>query len=443
MGKENFKILIVDDEPSFSLLVSRILKDEGYRVKAMSNPVEALKAADDFEPDLIISDLRMPVMDGISFMNEVKTKNLNIDFIMITAHATVETAVNAMKMGALDYITKPLKEPEELRQLALKAYEKHRLVFENRALREELQGDTPPVEIIFAGIEDIAGDAEAVAKTDSTVILYGETGTGKSLIAKVIHQMSGRKGLFVTVNCASIPENLLESEFFGYEKGAFTGAVKSKKGKFDLANDGTIFLDEIAEMSPNLQAKLLRVLQEKSFERLGGVDTIKTNARVITATNRDLKMMVSDKNFREDLYYRLNVFPIHIKPLRERKKFIPQLTEYLVKKLSLKIGKTIHEIPEESFERLVSYQWPGNIRELENTIERAMILSRQGMLSIQIPEPVHEDSRAGDMRSIEKKAIENALNMTNGNRKSAAEMLGISLRSLQYKIKEYGVKQQI
>lgn len=440
MSKENFRILVVDDEPGFSLLLSRILTDEGYKVKSMPNPLEALKTIDDFEPDLIVSDLRMPVMDGISFMIEAKNKNPNIDFIMITAHATVETAVNAMKMGALDYITKPLKEPEELRQLVHKAFEKQQLMSENRALREELHGDLPPIDIIFAGLENIVEDVKAVAQTDSTVILYGETGTGKSLIAKVIHQLSGRKGLFVAVNCASIPENLLESEFFGYEKGAFTGAIKSKKGKFDLAHDGTIFLDEIAEMSPGLQAKLLRVLQEKSFERLGGVETIKTNARVITATNRDLKEMVSDRHFREDLYYRLNVFPVHIKPLRERKDFIPELTEYLVKRLSMRIGRSISKIPEESLQRLVSYHWPGNIRELENVIERAVILSREGILSIHMPEQTDTPADIGDMKSIEKKAIENALIKTNGNRRSAAEALGISLRSLQYKIKDYGIE---
>lgn len=440
MNMENFRILIVDDEQSFSLLLSEILRGEGYRVRSAINGNEALNVIDSYNPDLVITDLKMPVMDGITLMANVRAKYPEIDFIMITAFATVESAVNAMKLGAMDYITKPLKEPEELRQLVLKAYDKYRILNENKALRDELQGDLPPMELIFAGLEDIVEDVKAVAATDTTAILYGETGTGKTLIAKIIHQLSNRKGLFVTVNCASIPENLLESEFFGYEKGAFTGAVKSKEGKFEFANNGTIFLDEIAEMTPNLQAKLLRVLQDKSFERLGGLDTLKTDVRVITATNRDLKALVADKRFREDLYYRLNVFPVLIKPLRERAKFIPQLTGYIAKKLSLKIGKTIKEIPDESTQRLMSYQWPGNIRELENTIERAIILSRDGRLLIPRLEAPAEDMFSGDMKSIEKKAIENALKKTNGNRKSAAEILGISLRSLQYKIKDYGIE---
>lgn len=439
MSKENFRILIVDDEQSFALLVSQILKDEGYKVTTAAGGNEALSLIDRYNPDLIISDIKMPGMDGIAFMDAVKSRFPDSDFIMITAFAAVETAVAAMKMGALDYITKPLKEPEELRQLVLKAYEKYHLVSENRALREELQGEFPPQEIIFAGMENILDELRAVAGTDSTVILYGETGTGKSLIARVIHQMSGRKGLFVTINCAAIPENLLESELFGHEKGAFTGALQSKKGKFEYANNGAIFLDEIAEMSPGLQTKLLRVLQERRFERLGGLETIATSARVIAATNRDLKKMVSEKKFREDLFYRLNVFPVHIPPLRERKKAIPQLTGYLVKKLKARIGKVIEEIPEESVGRLLSHQWPGNIRELENVLERAIILSRDGKLSFPPFEQIPEDSGGGDMKSIEKRAIENALGKTAGNRRAAAEILGISLRALQYKIKEYGI----
>lgn len=439
MSRENFRILVVDDEQSFALLVSRILKDEGYRVRTASNGSEALKVLDGYEPDLVISDIKMPGMDGIAFMDKVRSEHQDVDFIMITAFGTVETAVSAMKMGALDYISKPLKDPEELRRLVAKVYEKSQLLTENRALRDELQGDFPPPGVIFAGMDEVFEDVKAVSSTDTTVILYGETGTGKSLIAKVIHQMSGRKGLFVTINCASIPENLLESELFGYEKGAFTGALHSKKGKFELANEGTLFLDEIAEMSPALQAKLLRVLQDRNFERLGGLETLRTNARIITATNRDLKELVTEKRFREDLYYRLNVFPVRIPPLRERKKVIPLLTEYLVKRLSVKVGKAIKEIPPESIERLSSYPWPGNIRELENLIERAIVLSRDGRLSLPTFEEAPQEVFEGSMKSIERRAIENALKKAGGNRREAAGILGISLRSLQYKIKEYGI----
>jgi DNA-binding NtrC family response regulator len=439
MNREHFKVLIVDDERSFSLLLSQILNDEGYSVRSASGAQEALKIIDGYEPDLIITDLKMPGKDGITMMRGVREKYPETDFIMITAYATVETAVSAMKMGALDYITKPLNDPEELRQAVLRAFEKNSLTSENKALRQEIFADLPPLDIIFAGIGNVFEEIKAVAPTDTTVILYGETGTGKSLIAKVIHLTSGRKGPFVTINCASIPENLLESELFGYEKGAFTGALSSKKGRFELANEGTIFLDEISEMSGSLQAKLLRVLQDKSFERLGGLETIRTNARVITATNRDLKEMIRDKRFREDLYYRVNVFPVHIPPLRERKDCIPRFSEYLVKKLSQKIGKSIREIPTESVENLTSYYWYGNMRELENTIEKAIILSRDGRLFIPPPESVQEESCTGDMKEIEKRAIESALKRTKGNRKEAAEILGISLRSLHYKIKEYSI----
>lgn len=439
MGREGYSILVVDDEKAFALLVSQILRDEGYRVKTASSGEEALKVLDTYEPSLIISDIKMPGMDGIALMETVKEKYPDTDFIMITAFAAVGTAVAAMKRGALDYIAKPLKEPEEIRQLVFKAYEKAQLVSENRALREELRGEFPPMEIIFLGLDTVLSDIKAVAQTDTTVMLYGETGTGKSLIAKIIHQMSGKKGPCVTINCAAIPEQLLESELFGYDKGAFTGAVRSKKGRFELANDGTIFLDEIAEMSGGLQAKLLRILQEKNFERLGGLETITTNARVIAATNRDLKGMVSERKFREDLYYRLNVFPLHIPPLRERRSYIPKLTEYLARKLSAKIGKTIKEVPQESMERLMSHHWPGNVRELENLIERAIILNRDGMLTIQ-PFEQREEAMEGDIKSIEKRAIENALRKVQGNRKAAATILGISLRSLQYKIKEYGIE---
>ena len=439
MGREGFNILVVDDEKAFALLVSQILRDEGYRVKTASSGEEVMKILDTYGPDLIISDIKMPGMDGIALMEKVKEKYPDTDFIMITAFAAVETAVAAMKRGALDYIAKPLKEPEEIRQLVLKAYEKAQLVSENRALREELRGEFPPMEIIFLGLDTVLEDIRAVAQTDTTIMVYGETGTGKSLIAKVIHQMSGKRGPSVTINCAAIPEQLLESELFGYEKGAFTGAVRTKKGKFELANNGTIFLDEIAEMSAALQAKFLRVLQEKSFERLGGLETITTNARVIAATNRDLKNMVAEKKFREDLYYRLNVFPLHIPPLRERKAYIPELTEYLVKKLSAKIGKTIRDVPGESMARLMSHHWPGNVREIENLIERAIILNKDGMLFIPLFEQ-REEAIEGDIKSVEKRAIEHALKKTQGNRKAAAGILGISLRSLQYKIKEYVIE---
>lgn len=440
MNKGNYKILVVDDEQGFALLISRILRDEGYSVKTMSYPREALIEVDAYLPDLVITDLKMPGMNGVEFMASVREKHPETDIIMVTAFASVETAVAAMKLGALDYITKPLKEPEELRRVVLRAFEGQRLAAENRALREEIAGDLPPLDLIFSGMPTILEEIRAVAPADTTVTIYGETGTGKGLVAGVIHQMSGRRGVMVTINCAAIPENLLESELFGHERGAFTGAIRTKKGKFELADEGTVFLDEIGEMSPSLQAKLLRVLQDRRFERVGGLDVIQTSARIIAATNRDLKQLVAQNRFREDLYYRLNVFPVHIPPLRQRRDIIPELSRYLVEKLSRKIGRPISGIPQDSIEHLMSHEWPGNIRELENVVEKAVILSRDGILTVPRLHDTSEGGRAGDMRSIEKKAIEEALKKTGGRRKEAAEALGISLRSLQYKIKGYGIE---
>jgi DNA-binding NtrC family response regulator len=440
MTKENFRILIVDDERSFLLLLTKILQDAGYAVNGISDPEQALKAVDSFSPNLIITDLKMPKMDGIKLMETVKDKDADIAFIMITAFATVDTAVSAMKTGASDYITKPLKDPDQLRIAVSKIYEKQKLTLENRLLKSEMFQDMPPMDIIFSGIEKTLNEVKDVSATDATVMLYGETGTGKTLIAKVIHNTSGRSGPFVDINCAAIPENLLESELFGYEKGAFTGAASQKKGKFELANEGTIFLDEISEMSLSLQAKLLKIIQDKTFERLGSLTSIKTNVRVIAATNRNLKELVDGKKFREDLYYRLNVFPINIPSLSERKKNIPEIANYLLKTVSARHGKTFKPLSEEQLNKLASYHWPGNIRELENVIERAVIVSKgQELMLPELTAPDLSMKPQGDLKNIEKAAIENALIKTDGSRKKAAEILGISLRTLQYKIKEYGI----
>lgn len=443
MGKKNFKILIVDDEEHFLLLLSNILIDEGYIVKTADRGERALQILENFNADMIITDLKMPDMDGVQLMSIAGAKYPDADFIVITAFATVESAVDAMKKGAVDYITKPLKDLDELRITVGRVFEKRKLLQENITLKNEQTDSLPPVELIFSGIDKVYEEVKAVAPADTTVILYGETGTGKSLIARIIHMLSRRKGLFVTVNCAAIPCTLLESEFFGHEKGAFTGAVSSKKGKFELASDGTIFLDEISEMTVDLQAKLLRVLQEKCFERLGGLESITVDTRVIAATNRDLKKLAGEGSFREDLYYRLNVFPINIPPLRERKETIPRLVEYMVDRLSRKLGKHVKSISEDAMKRLVSYPWPGNIRELENTIERAIILSKSSILEIQLPAiEVKAEVENLNMKSVEKKAIEDALNRAGGNRRVASEILGISLRALQYKIKEYGISEK-
>lgn len=453
MNTENFRIIVVDDEKSFLALLIKILEGEGYKVKGFTDPNEALVAIDSFMPNIVITDLKMPGMDGITLLELAKKKNSDIDFIIITAFATIDTAVSAIKKGASDYITKPLSSPDQVRIAVSKIYEKQRLVAENSLLKSEMLKDLPPLELVFAGIQDIMDEIKSVAQLDSTVMLYGETGTGKTLIARIIHHISGRKGPFVEINCAAIPENLLESELFGYEKGAFTGALSSKKGKFELADEGTILLDEISEMPLFLQPKLLKVVQEKTFERLGSLNSIKTNTRIISATNRDLMEMVAAKQFREDLYFRLNVFPIRIPPLRERKAHIPEIAKYLVEKISARVGKSPGIISEDTMNRLINYQWQGNIRELENVLERGIIISKGRELIInevlnqniagkydkQSAEAFGAGKFDGSLREIEKQAIQNALEKTSGNRKKAAELLGISLRTLQYKIKEFNL----
>ncbi|MEN8265277.1 MAG: sigma-54 dependent transcriptional regulator, partial [Nitrospirota bacterium] len=349
----------------------------------------------------------------------------------------------SMKLGALEYILKPLKEPEELRHAIRKAYERRQLIIENMALKSELLKGVPPLEILFAGMEEVLEEINAVAATDTTVLLTGETGTGKSLIAQVIHKLSNKNGPFVEINCASVPDNLLESEFFGHEKGSFTGAVSSRKGKFELASNGTIFLDEISEMDSKLQAKLLRVLESGSFERVGSNVTQKSDARVICATNRNLQDEVSQGTFREDLFFRLNVFPLRLKPLRERQKYLPAITEYLVSTISARIGKRISRISEKNMGKVLSNPWPGNIRELKNVLERAVILSKGeelDMTKVLVSDRPQKERFSGKLVDMEKRAIEDALEQTGSNRKQAAEILDISLRTLQYKIKEYGIK---
>ncbi|HMK42573.1 MAG TPA: sigma-54 dependent transcriptional regulator [Dissulfurispiraceae bacterium] len=445
MERAAFKILIVDDERSFLLLMSSILADAGYTVASASSPADALRNVEIFRPNLVITDLKMPDMDGIGFMDRARELAPNADFVIVTAFATVDTAIAALKKGALEYIIKPLKDPEELRIVVAKIAERQSLIAENSQLRSDLFGSIPPSDVIFAGIAPVLQNIKDVAPTDATVMMYGETGTGKSLIAKVLHHLSGRPGPFVEINCAAIPEQLLESELFGFEKGAFTGAAQQKKGRFEIAHDGTIFLDEIAEMGLGLQAKLLKVLQDKTFERLGSLSSLRSNARIIAATNRNISELTADRKFREDLFYRLNVFPITIPPLRERLGSIRTIADYLVGAVSARLGKPLRPLPKEADEALVRYDWPGNIRELENLIERSIIISRGPELTIpHLAEPTGavtaEYCVTGDIKSAERIAIMNALQQTGGNRRKAAEILGISLRSLQYKIKDYVIE---
>jgi len=425
---DNFKIIIVEDDFSFASFLKTILEEEGYAVRVFNDPEIALKNIKDFLPHLVITDLKMPKMDGIKFI-ERASEVVESEFIVITAFGTIPSAVEAIKKGALDYITKPLSSLEEFLERIRKILKKE---------PNSADFGLPPYEILFAGIEDVYEMIKKVAKTDTTVILYGETGTGKSAIAKAIHIMSGKKGAFVEINCASIPETLIESELFGYEKGAFSGAIKQKLGRIELAQNGTLFLDEIGELSPPIQAKFLKVLQDKSFERVGGLKPLKTNARFITATNRDLKQLVKEGKFREDLYFRLNVFPITIPPLRERKQHIIKIAQYLIEKISEKFGEDKKQLSKSSIESIKNYHFPGNIRELENILERGIILSRGEEIEIKIERDIGFSER--DLKSLEKKAILEALKKTGGNKQKASELLGISLRTLYNKIKEFGIK---
>ena len=445
MENQNVRILVVDDEKAITLLLSRILKEAGYEVQTTTNPAEAVSKAEYFSPNVIISDLKMPGMTGIELMKEVRTHHPEIDFIILTAFGTVENAVQAMKEGARDYLIKPLRDPDELRMAVARTVERQALLDTNSLWKRQLADELPPTDIIFAGMDHIWEQIQNVAPTGATILLEGESGTGKSLIAKVIHELSGKKGPFVALNCAAIPETLIESELFGHEKGAFTGAVRTKKGKFELAHEGTIFLDEIGEMPLAAQTKLLRILQERTFERVGGTTTLTTGARIVAATNQDLKARIKEKIFREDLFYRLNVFPITLPPLRERRNAIPVLGKYLMESVSKTVGRPARTLPEESWNILSAYDWPGNVRELHNILERSAILDMDPVELISRGAP---DGKTGDnlpagkmksLKDIEKEAIEKTLKETKGHRRKAAEILGISLRSLQYKIKEYGI----
>lgn len=450
MEPKDIRILVVDDEQSITILLSRILQQPGYLVKTAGSGGEALKVIEEFSPNIVITDLNMPEMNGIDLMREVRKKRPEIDFILLTAFATVENAVQAMKEGAQDYLIKPLKDPDELRIAVSKILERQMLLAANKLWQNQLSNGLPPVDVLFAGMEYIWDEIRQVARTDATVLLLGESGTGKSLIAKAIHSVSGRKGPFVELNCAAIPETLIESELFGHERGAFTGAIKTKQGKFELAQEGTIFLDEIGEMPITLQAKLLRVLQERAFERVGGVSTLTTTARVIAATNQDLLLKIKEKRFREDLYYRLNVFPIALPPLRQRLKALPVIADYMIQSISAKVGAKPPRLSEESVKGMQSYSWPGNIRELHNVLERAVILNHGPELSLSPSlwnERVGGDAvkqsgskRLRSLEELEREAMEEALKETGGHRRKTAEILGISLRALQYKLKQYNIQ---
>ncbi len=449
------RILVVDDEQGMRDFLSIMLKKEGYDVVAAENGEHALKAIHAEIYDLVITDVKMPRVDGIEVLRTVKEISPETVVIVITAFATTDTAVQAMKLGAYDYITKPFK-VDEIKLIIQKALEKHHLRKENILLRREIAAR--------AGFENFVGKSEAmqkvfalirqVADTKSTVLISGESGTGKELVARAVHYNSARKDKpFVTVNCGALPETLLESELFGYMKGSFTGATSNKQGLFEAANGGTIFLDEISATTPNLQIKLLRVIQERTFMRVGGTTDVKVDVRVIAASNKDLQAEVAKGAFREDLYYRLNVIPIHLPPLRERKEDIAVLTEHFLNKLALS-GKEPKKIANDTLKFFMNYRWPGNVRELENTIERLVILASGDTIRADdipeslktfIPCPELVPSEIPDaglnmeelLENAERILLKKALEKSGGVKTEAAKLLGLTFRSFRHRLQKY------
>jgi nitrogen regulation protein NR(I) len=486
---ETKRILIADDEINIRRVLEAILKRDGYEVVTAANGEEAL-ARMGRGIHTVITDLKMPGLDGMGLLKKLAADHPDVPVVMITAHGSVENAVEAVKLGAFDYVEKPFDQ-EQIRQVVAKALKTH--AFSRRDPSPEQPAGTTPGRFRLVGdspaIRHIYAIIEKVANTPSTVLITGESGTGKELIARALHENSARhQGPFIKINCAAIPKTLMESELFGYEKGAFTGAVGAKPGRFELAHGGTLFLDEIGEIPVEMQVKLLRVLQESEFERVGGIKTIKVDVRLVTATNRDLAAELATGGFREDLYYRLNVVPIHLPPLRDRREDIPLLVGHFITKFNDRLRKEITHIEPAAVDRLVSYNWQGNIRELENVIERTMLFcegsvirlvnlpaelmggvaapveervsdrqsdryhlptpSQSNLPAVTTPVPPGSAEAVGSLKEavraeterVERELIQRALDETSGNVTQAARRLKISRKSLQTKMKELGLR---
>ena len=434
-------ILIVEDDTENRAAMVKVLEGAGYKTLETDNGQQALDLIHEEDVDILVTDLRLPIMDGVELLKRAKAASQEIEVIMITGHGTVEIAVEAIKEGAYDFITKPVKKAQLLRAVE-KAGEKQYLSRENRELRQQLN-QTGTRRIIYSGSEmrDIARMVEQVAPSTATVLITGDSGTGKEVVADAIHTASPRRlKPMIKVSCAALPETLLEAELFGYEKGAFTGANARKEGRFELANGGTLFLDEIGEVAPSVQVKLLRVLQDGKFERLGGTRTIDADVRIIAASNKDLHKEVEEKRFREDLFYRLNVVTIQVPSLRERKGDIQLLAMHFLKLYADKNNKPIEGFSEEAMLALSSYDWPGNVRELENAIERAVVFTNGKLIPLSVlPQSVSAfaESRHSltfkigtPLRELERKAIDITLQHTRGDKNMAARLLGIATRTI-------------
>jgi DNA-binding NtrC family response regulator len=445
-------ILIVEDEAKMRRLLELNLVEDGHKIFSAGDAETGLKLLRENSVDLVLTDLKLPGMNGLEFLQALKRQNAALPVVVMTAFGSVETAVDAMKAGASDYVLKPFS-LGEMRMVIRKELDVHNLREENRSLREALgkKFAHPNVVARSAKMQEVLATVERVAPTNSTVLLGGESGVGKDLIARAIHEKSRRAaGPFIKINSTAIPENLLESELFGYERGAFTGATTSKPGKFELADKGTLFLDEIGDVPPAIQVKLLRVLQEREFERLGGTKTIKVDVRLIAATNRDLREALEQGTFREDLYYRLNVVPIDIAPLRQRKEDIPELVTLFITRFAGDSGKPVESITPEAMQILVNYHWPGNVRELQNIIERACALTKSTVLTA---DDIHLDVRPAKaangtsnflpdgmtLEHWEDEMIREALRRANGNKSQAARLLGLSRNALRYRLSKIGI----
>jgi DNA-binding NtrC family response regulator len=453
---EKPKILIAEDEKTQKDLLEGFLKKEGFSVEAVSNGREVLHRLEGDFFDIALMDYKMPELDGLQTLREIRRLYPELPVVVMTAYGTVETAVASMKEGALDYLTKPI-DLDELLLILQKVIERSNLIQENKVLKAQLQERYTFSNIVYGSpkMEEVMGLVARAAPSQATVLIRGESGTGKELIANAVHYGSSRsKMALVKVNCSAIPETLLESELFGHEKGAFTGAAQRRIGRFEEADGGTLFLDEIGDLLPGTQVKLLRILQEKEFQRLGSNQMLKTDVRVIAATHQDLEEAMKKGQFREDLYYRLNVISVSLPPLRERKEDIPLLIDYFLKKYSKANQKSISDISKEARNLFLRYPYPGNVRELENLIERAVVLCRGEVITTQdLPFHLKEEKPEGSWESakkaknlpesleeIERDLIMKALHQHQGVQTRAAESLGISERVLRYKIKKYGIR---
>jgi len=440
-------LLVADDDPGLRESLERTLTREGYRVVLASDGRAALERVQAGGVDLIVTDLRMPGLTGLELLRAAKAIMPDVDVILLTAFGTVEEAVKAMKDGAYDFLTKPFRR-EQLIKLVDKALERRDLIEQNKALKKQLEDIRAKGQMIGSSpaYRRMLSLVEQIADSSATILIQGESGAGKELVARTIHERSSRRaGPFVAVNCAALPENLLESELFGYEKGAFTGAAGRKEGRFELANGGTLFLDEVADLSLVTQPKILRVLQEGEFERLGATRTIQVDVRILSATNQDLVEMVKEKRFREDLYYRLNVITVRVPPLRERHEDVRVLAQHYLRVYAAKNGRKLEGFSNEALERLESYAWPGNVRELENLIERMVLLARKDRIDAEdLPEEIAGVKRpprdailelvGTPLAEIEQRLLDETLRITGGNKTQAAKLLGIDVRTVARKL---------